>query len=110
MYLPRDVRLALTASAARTALDGQGVQWEPAGGARLSFPLLRHLRPEVGWSAGTEDYASVDQIGHIAARTFSAGVRYEMSARRSLWLSVAQQQRSQGRTQTTVGAGYAIRF
>ena len=111
LYLPRDWTLTVTIAEARTSSGVPDIQWRPAGNARLNFPIgSDRLRGSLSFGAGTENFTKADELGHFSARTFGGGVRYRLSARQEITVTVAYQDRSQARTQTSVGVGYAVRF
>lgn len=109
-YFPRGWTWSLQGTAARSHLSGLGAEWQPSGSTRLGFPLYRRLSGNVSFGVGTEDFALVDQVGRFSARTFGGGLRYSLSRRQELTNYVFTQDRSQGRTQTSFGFSYAIRF
>jgi tetratricopeptide (TPR) repeat protein len=110
-YLPRDWMWTLTLVCARSSFPVAGVQWQPSGSTRLSFPLVsERLRGHVSFGVGTEDFAKTDEIGHFSARTFAAGLKYRISPVQDFGGYVAYQDRSQQRTQTSFGFTYGIRF
>jgi hypothetical protein len=110
-YLPRDWIWTLTMVAARSSFAVVGVQWQPSGSTRLSFPLVaERLRGHVWFGVGAENFAKADEIGHFSGRTLAAGVNYKFSAAQDFGGYVAYQDRSQQRTQTSFGLTYGIRF
>jgi YaiO family outer membrane protein len=109
-YLPRDWMFTLTVAAARSSFQSPDVQWRPSGGARLGFPIRSRLRGNVNFAVGAENFAKADEIGHFSARTFGGGLRYEVTPRHNIGVAVLYQDRSQGRTQTSVGVSYGFRF
>jgi hypothetical protein len=97
--------------AARSSFPVVGIEWQPSGSTRLSFPLRsERLRGSVAFAVGTENFAKADQVGRFSARTFAAGLKYQINARQDVGGHVAFQDRSQQRTQTSVGFTYGIRF
>jgi len=62
------------------------------------------------FAAGTENFALVDQIGRFSAKTVGGGARVRLPGGREVTGYLAYQARTQGRSQTSVGFGYAIRF
>ena len=109
-YLPRAWTWSLQGTAARSHLLGLGAEWQSSGSTRLGFPLYRRLSGNVSFGVGTEDFGLVDQVGRFSARTFGGGLRYSLGRRQELTNYVFTQDRSQGRTQTSFGFSYAIRF
>ena len=110
-YLPRDWMWSLTVVAARSSFPVVETQWQPSGSTRLSFPLRsERLRGNVSFGVGTENFAKVDEVGRFSARTFAGGLKYQINAAQDVGGYVAFQDRSQQRTQTSVGFSYGIRF
>jgi YaiO family outer membrane protein len=110
-YLPRDWMWSISVVAARSAFPVVGAQWQPSGSTRLSFPLRSdRLRGNLSFGVGAENFAKVDEIGRFSARTFAGGLKYQLNARQDIGGYVAYQERSQQRTQTSVGLNYGIRF
>jgi Tfp pilus assembly protein PilF len=110
LYLPKDWTWSLAITAARSRFAGLGSEWQPSGASRLGFPLIRRLTGSVAFGVGSENFALVDQTGRFAARTFSGGLGFRMSANQDFSGYVAAQDRSQGRSQRSVGISYAVRF
>ncbi len=111
LYLPRDWTWSLTVTAARSSFPVVGTEWQPSGNTRLSFPLgLPALRGTLGFALGTENFAKVDEIGRFSARTYSGGLRYQLTRTQDVGGYFAYQNRSQQRTQTSFGLTYGIRF
>jgi tetratricopeptide (TPR) repeat protein len=108
--LPREWYWSFQLTEARSTFQNLAPGWEPSGLTRLGFPLYRTLRGNVFWAVGTEDFTLVDQIGSFAARTYGGGLSYWWKERFQLSGYVAVQDRSQGRSQTSYGAAYALRF
>ena len=79
VYLPREWTFSIGVTEAQSAFSGLGTQWRPSEIARLGFPILRReekqLSGNVFFATGTEDFASIDQIGSFASQTFGAGLR-----------------------------------
>jgi tetratricopeptide (TPR) repeat protein len=113
-YLPRDWTLSLSEIEARSDFPGLGTQWRPSEIARLGFPIMRHeerqLSGNVFFATGTEDFASVDQIGSFASQTFGGGLRLSVTARQDISAYASYQKRSLGRSDTNFGLSYGLRF
>ena len=110
-HLPRDWTWSLAVTGARSRFSGvAGAEWRLSGITRLSFPLHRHLTANLFYAVGTENFARVDQIGRFSARTWGGGLRYRLTSRQNITGYVFSQDRSQGRTQTTFGLSYGLRF
>lgn len=100
----------LSVTAAHSRFPGAGAEWRPAGSSRLTFPLARRLTGSLSFAVGTENYAELEQIGHFSARTYGGGLKIELTPAQDLSGTVAYQNRAQGRAQTSMGIGYAVRF
>lgn len=109
-YLPRDWTFTVAAAGARSTFRLPNVEWRPSGSVRLAFPLHSRLRGNVAFAVGTENFAKADELGHFSARTFGGGLRYQFARRQDIGFSVAYQDRSQSRSQTSIGINYGIRF
>ena len=110
VYLPRDWTWTLSGTAARSTFSGTGSEWRPAGLTKLGFPLHRRLTANTFFAVGSENFALVDQIGSFSARTYGGGTRFRFSASQDISGYIARQDRSKGRTQTSYGVSYGIRF
>jgi tetratricopeptide (TPR) repeat protein len=110
LYLPRDWTWSLSISAARSGFSTAVSEWQPNGHTRLGFPLWQRLSGNISFGVGSESFAQIDQTGHFAGRTFAGGLRYKFTDTQDVSGYVACQDRSQGRSQTTVGANYGFRF
>jgi tetratricopeptide (TPR) repeat protein len=114
LYLPREWTLSLGATGARSAFSGTDAEWRPSGITRLGFPLAnwspRRLSGSVFYSAGTEDFGEVDQIGRFSSQTYGAGLRLQLTALQDLTGYCSYQRRSQNRTDTSLGLSYGIHF
>jgi tetratricopeptide (TPR) repeat protein len=110
-YLPRDCMWSLTLVPARSSFPIVGTQWQPSGSTRLSFPIhSERLRGNLSFVVGTENFAKADEVGHFSARTLAGGLKYRINAVHDVGGYVAFQDRSQQRTQRSVGFTYGIRF
>lgn len=110
LYLPRGWMWTISATGAKRTFSNTGPEWQPSGYSRMSFPVLERLTGNVGFAVGTEDFANVDEIGRFAARTWSGGLRVQCGDNQDVTGYVAVQDRSQGRSQTSYGVSYGIRF
>src|SRR5579859_1951462 len=111
IYLPRDWSFSVGATGARSAFSGSGAEWRPSGIARLGFPLgARTLSGNVFFAAGTENFATADQIGRFASQTYGGGLRFRFTPRQDISLASSYQRRTQNRTDTYLGISYGIRF
>jgi YaiO family outer membrane protein len=115
LYLPKDWTWLFHVSAARThlsgsGLSGSGIQWQPSGWTKLSFPLNRHIGSHLLFGSGTENFGLLDQIGRFSARTWGSGLNFRLASGQEVSTYGSYQSRSQGRSQTSFGVHYAIRF
>ena len=110
LYLPRDWTFTLNLAGIRTALPVVGVEWQPAGSARLAFPVRGRLRGNAFFAIGTENFARADQIGRFSAHTYGGGLRYQFTRTQDIGAYVSYQCRTLGRTDTAFGLTYGIRF
>ena len=114
VYLPREWTFSVGVTEAQSAFPGLGTQWRPSGIARLGFPIVRReekrLSGDVFFATGTEDFASLDQIGSFASQTYGGGLRFFISARQDIGPYASYQKRSQGRTDANFGLSYGYRF
>lgn len=110
LYFPRDWQAMVTVTAARSEFAGLGSEWRPAGSARVTFPLTSWVTGRGFYATGAENYALRDQIGSFSAWTVGGGARFRLPASQDLEISLARQQREQGRVQTSLGIGHGFRF
>jgi tetratricopeptide (TPR) repeat protein len=114
LYLPREWSLTFGATGARSAFSGTGVEWRPSGSTRLGFPLVAwstaRLSGSIFFAAGTENFASSDQIGRFASQTYGGGLRFEYASRFYLAFTYSYQRRTQNRTDSYTGFTYGLRF
>jgi tetratricopeptide (TPR) repeat protein len=114
IYLPREWSFSVAATGARSAFSGTGAEWRPSGSTRLAFPLAdwktSQLSGSIVFAAGTENFASADQIGGFASQTYGGGLRFRFAERQDIFCSVSHQRRTQNRTDTYLGLSYAIHF
>jgi tetratricopeptide (TPR) repeat protein len=113
-YLPKEWMWSLGLTGARSHFSGTNAEWRPSGMTRLAFPLAtwneRRLGGNVSFAVGTENFAQVDQIGRFSSRTCGGGLRFQLTARQDVSSFAAYQMRTQGRTETSFGVTYGIRF
>ena len=110
LYLPKDWTWLFRASAARNRFAGSAVEWRPSGWTRLSFPLSRNVSGHLLFASGTENFGVADQIGRFSARTWGSGLKFRLAPGQEITTYGHFQSRSQGRSQTSFGVSYAIRF
>jgi len=110
VYLPRSWMWSLAITGARSRFPTTDAEWRPSGITRLTFPPHWRVTPNLFYGVGTENLARADQIGRFSARTFGGGARYQLTPRQDITGYVLYQNRSQGRTQTSFGFSYGLRF
>jgi tetratricopeptide (TPR) repeat protein len=110
LYLPRDWTWTLSVTGARSRFSQTASEWRPSGMAKLSFPFHPSLTGNTFFAVGSENFALVDQIGSFSARTYGGGLRYRLNSTQDISVYVSRQDRSTGRTQTSFGVSYGIRF
>jgi len=109
LYLPKDWTWLFRVSAARSHLLGNS-QWQPSGWTKLSFPITRHIGSHLLFGSGTENFGLLDQIGRFSARTWGSGLNFRLASGQEVSTYGSFQSRSQGRSQTSFGVNYGIRF
>ena len=110
VYLPREWTWTLSATGSHTRFTNGESDWVPSGSTKVGFPLVRRLSGSALFAVGAENFAQVDQIGRLSARTYGGGLRYRFAESQDVTGFVARQQREHGQTQTSVGLSYGIRF
>lgn len=110
LYLPKDWTWLFRVSAARNHLTGSDIQWQPSGWTKLSFPITRHIGSHLLFGSGTENFGLVDQIGQFSARNWGTGLNFRLSSGQEVSMYGSFQSRSQGKSQTSFGVNYGIRF
>ena len=109
-YLPNEWTWTLSVTGSHTRFAGGESDWVPSGSARLGVPLLRSLTGNLLFAVGAENFAQVDQIGRLSARTYGGGLRYRFAESQDVTAFVARQDREYGQKQTSLGLSYGIRF
>jgi Tfp pilus assembly protein PilF len=110
IYLPREWTWTLSVTGAHTRFTNGESDWVPSGSTKVGFPLVRRLSGSALYAVGAENFAQVDQIGRLSARTYGGGLRYRFAESQDVTGFVARQQREHGQTQTSLGLSYGIRF
>jgi tetratricopeptide (TPR) repeat protein len=110
LYLPKEWTWSVSVTGARTRFGGTGSDWVPTGSTKIGVPLSRSLSGSVLFAVGAENFAQVDQIGRLSARTYGGGLRYRFAESQDLAGFVARQDREHGQNQTSLGLSYGIRF
>jgi len=114
IYLPREWSWFINITGARSHFSGLSPGWRPSGVTRLSFPLVRgkegFAAGSVFFAAGTEQFALVDQLGSFSSRSWGGSLKLRFTARQGVTAYGAYQWRTAGRTQTSFGMSYGIRF
>ena len=109
-YLPNDFTWSISITPARSRFPLTQAAWQTSGLTRLSFPLFPGVMANAFYAVGTENFAQQDQIGRFSARTMGGGTRIQLTTRQDITGYIANQDRSQGRTQISLGMSYGIRF
>lgn len=109
-YLPRDWTLQLSGTAARSGFAGIAPEWRPSGVGKLGIPLAEKVTGNLFFAVGTENFSRVDQLGSFSARTYGGGLKYQFTPRQDVSGYFSHQSRTQGRTQTSFGLSYGLRF
>jgi tetratricopeptide (TPR) repeat protein len=109
-YLPNDFTWSISITPARSRFPLTEAAWQTSGLTRLSFPLFPRVVANAFYAVGTENFAQQDQIGRFSARTMGGGTRIQLTTRQDITGYIANQDRSQGRAQISLGMSYGIRF
>jgi tetratricopeptide (TPR) repeat protein len=110
VYLPKEWTWTLSVTGARTQFDRGGSDWVPSGSTKVGFPLFRKLTGSALFAVGAENFAQVDQIGRLSARTYGGGLRYRFAESQDVTGFVARQDREHDQNETSLGLSYGIRF
>jgi tetratricopeptide (TPR) repeat protein len=110
MYLPREWTWTLSVTGSHTRFTNGESDWVPSGSTKIGFPLVRRLSGNLLFAVGAENFAQVDQIGRLSARTYGGGLRYRFAESQDVTGFVAIQDREYGQRQTSMGLSYGIRF
>jgi tetratricopeptide (TPR) repeat protein len=110
IYLPREWTWTLSATGSHTRFTNGESDWVPSGSTKVGFPLVRSLSGNLLFAVGAENFAQVDQIGRLSARTYGGGLRYRFAESQDVTGFVAIQDRAYGQKQTSMGLSYGIRF
>jgi hypothetical protein len=113
-YLPDDSVWSFGLTAARSDFFGTQSHWRPSGITRLTFPIIGGERPRIGgnlfFAVGTENFASVDQIGHFSSQTYGGGLQFRLTERQYVKATTGYQHRTQDRSETEFDVIYGIHF
>jgi YaiO family outer membrane protein len=109
LYMPKDWMLLLRINEARNGPSSQSTNWATGGMARLTFPMVRKIRPDILYANGAENMMLADQVGRFSARTYGGGARYMIGAH-EIGTHVYYQNRSQGQSAITTSMNYSFRF
>ena len=110
IYLPKDWLWLVRVAANRVSITGAETEWRASGWTRLTVPLHPTIDGFVQFAIGAEDYGYRDQITGFTARTGGGGLRWRFATGQEISGYGQYQSRSNGQTQTSVGASYAVRF
>ena len=109
-YLPNDWLWLVRVAANRVSITGAETEWRASGWTQLTIPLHPKVDGFVMLAIGAENYGYRDQIIGFTARTGGGGLRWRFASGQEVSGFGQYQSRSNGQTQTSVGASYAIRF
>jgi tetratricopeptide (TPR) repeat protein len=110
VYLPREWTWTLSVTGSHTRFTDGESDWVPSGSTKLGFPLVRGFSGSVLFAVGAENFAQVDQIGRLSARTYGGGLRYRFAESQDVSGFIARQDREYGQKQTSLGLSYGLRF
>jgi tetratricopeptide (TPR) repeat protein len=110
VYLPREWTWTLSVTGSHTRFTDGESDWVPSGSTKLGFPLGRRFSGSVLFAVGAENFAQVDQIGRLSARTYGGGLRYRFAESQDVSAFIARQDREYGQEQTSLGLSYGLRF
>lgn len=110
VYLAREWTWTLSATGSHTRFTDGEADWVPSGSTKVEFPLFRRLSGSLLFAVGAENFAQVDQIGRLSARTYGGGLRYRFAENQDVTGFIARQEREYGQRQTSLGLSYGIRF
>jgi YaiO family outer membrane protein len=110
VYLPKDWTWLVRVSANRVGVSGAGSEWRASGWTRLTIPLHSTVDGFVLAAIGAENYGYRDQLLGFSAETFGGGMRWRMAKGQEITAYGQYQWRSNGQSQTSVGASYGLRF
>ncbi|MGA9977892.1 MAG: tetratricopeptide repeat protein [Candidatus Sulfotelmatobacter sp.] len=110
VYLPREWTWTLSATGSHTRFTNGESDWVPSGSTKIGFPLVRKFSGNLLFAVGAENFAQVDQIGRLSARTYGGGLRYRFAGSQDVTGFLAIQNREYGQRQISLGLSYGIRF
>jgi tetratricopeptide (TPR) repeat protein len=110
VYLPREWTWTVSTTASRTRFANGRSAWVPSGSTKVGVPLLRRLSGSLLFAVGAENFAQVDQIGRLSARSYGGGLRYRFAESQDVTVAVSRQDRERGQKQISLGLSYGIRF
>jgi len=110
VYLPREWTWTLSVTGSHTRFAGGESDWVPSGSTRVGIPISRRLSGNVLFAVGAENFAQVDQIGRLSARTYGGGLRFRFAENQDFTGFFARQDREYSQKQISLGLSYGIRF
>ena len=110
LYLPKDWQWFSRLSFSRVSVPGAGPDWRNGVLTRLTFPVRRGLAGHLLFASGMENFGTVDQVLLSVSRTGGGGVRLRVAPGQELLAFLYYQAYSQGRSMTSCGFSYALRF
>lgn len=112
-YLPKEWMWSVGVTGAKTRFASSGEEWRPSGMTSVGFPLGRwegrRLEGRLVYAAGTENFAQMERIGTLSLRSYGGGVRLQFSPRQDVTLGTYHS-RMEGRSVTSLGFSYGVRF
>lgn len=113
-YFPHEWTWSLRLTGATSQFPGTGSEWRPAGLSKIGFPLKgfenRQFGGNIFFATGTENYSQVDQIGRFSSHTYGGGMHFQVTATQDVNGFAGYQQRNDGRSETSFGFTYGLRF
>lgn len=112
MYLPRQVDLTFSLFVSQARFETGEAPKTVSGLARLAIPARRNLRFIGLYAIGAESFRelTLDRAGRFSAKTFGAGLRWEIHPRFAIEPLFEHQLRHSGERETAFALGYSWRF
>ncbi len=110
VYLPKEWNWMVQLSLSRTAPGRIERDWKPSCATKLSFPIGNRVSTYFSFAAGVENFGYAEQIGQYSMRTWGAGLRIKIPGGQEILGYGHHQRYSGGRSLTSAGVGYVLRF
>jgi len=110
VYLPKEWSWTVSALGSRTCFAAGACGWVPSGSTKVAFPLMHSLSGNLLFAVGAENFAQVDQIGRLSARTYGGGLRFRVAENQDINGFFARQDRERGQVESSLGLSYGFRF